>query len=67
MNNDVGYEMAWRLLKNIIEQFKDAQTFVAQDAPNASEFDRAKGKTYMAAVILKQMKCIEEGLADAMR
>lgn len=65
--SDVSYETAWKALKNIIEQLKESQTFVAQNAPNASEFDQAKGKTFMAEMILEEMECMEEGIADAMR
>lgn len=63
MSNDVGYEMAWKILKNIIEQLKESQTYVAQNAPNASEFDQAKGKVFMADMILEEMECMGEGIA----
>ncbi|WP_288554130.1 hypothetical protein [uncultured Levyella sp.] len=65
--SEVNYETAWRFLKSLIEQLRESQTFVAQNAPNASEFDQAKGKTFMAEMILEEMECMEEGIADAMR
>lgn len=67
MNNDVNYEMAWKILKNIIEQFKESHARIAQStAENSSDRHQALGREYMAWLILEEMECIEEGIA-AMR
>lgn len=67
MNNDVNYETAWKFLKNIIAQYKKSQTYVMKSSSDVSEFDQAKGMEYMAGLILEDMECMEEGIADAMR
>ena len=64
---DVNYDTAWKFLKNIIEQYKKSQTHAVRSASDFSEFDQAKGKVFMADMILEDMERIEEGIADAMR
>lgn len=68
MNNNVHYETAWRFLKSIIEQFKESHSCIARiAAENSSEHHQALGREYMAGLILGEMECMEEGIADAMR
>lgn len=68
MNNNVNYETAWRFLKNIIEQFRESDAYIAQSsAENSSEHHHAIGRAYRASLILEEMECMEEGIADAMR
>lgn len=67
MSNDVNYETAWKFLKNIIAQYKKSQTYAMKSSSDVSEFDQAKGKVFMADMILEDMECMEEGIADAMR
>ena len=67
MSNGVGYEMAWKILKNIIEQLKKSQIYAARSASvRVSERDRAQGRAFMADIILEEMDYMEEGIA-AMR
>lgn len=66
--SEVNYETAWRFLKSIIEQFKESHACIAQStAENSSEHHQALGREYMAGLILEEMGCMEEGIADAMR
>ena len=67
MSNDVSYEMAWKFLKNIIAQYKKSKTYAMKSSWNVSEFDQATGKVLMADMILEDMECMEEGIADAMK
>lgn len=68
MSNNVNYEMAWRFLKNIIEQFRESDACIAQStAENSSEHHHAIGRAYRASLILEEMECMEEGIADALR
>ena len=66
MSNDVGYEMAWKILKNTIEQLKESQTYAKKSASNFPEFDQAKGEVLMAEQILEEMELMEGQIA-AMR
>lgn len=65
---DMNYEMAWRFLKKLVGQFKRTQTNNAKDK-TANAFDRnySKGKADMAGIILEEMLCMEEGIAEFMR
>ena len=66
--SDANYEMAWELLKNIIEQFGESHAFIAQStAENSSKHHQAIGREYMAGLILEEMEHMEEGIANPMR
>ena len=66
--SEVNYEMAWRFLKKLVEQFKESDAYIAQStAENFLEQHHAIGRAYMARLILEEMGCMEEAIADAMR
>lgn len=68
MTNNVNYEMAWRFLKKLVGQFKRTQTNNAKDkTENAFDRNYSKGRADMAGIILEEMLCMEEGIADALR
>lgn len=66
--SDVSYETAWKFLKKLVGRFKELYARIAQiDAENSSDHHQSMGKEYMAGLILEEMECMEEGIADAMR
>lgn len=68
MSNDVNYEMAWRFLKKLIGQFRKTHANNAKDkTESASDRSYSKGGEDMAGIILEEMGCMEEGIAEFMR
>lgn len=68
INGDVNYEMAWRFLKKLVEQFKSTHANTAKDkTENAIDRNYSKLAAHITGIILEKMECMEEGIADAMR
>lgn len=66
--SEVNYEIAWRFLKKLVGQFKKTRANNAADkAANSCSQYFSKGGENMARIILEEMECMEEGIAEFIR
>lgn len=66
--SEVNYEMTWKFLKKLVGQFKKAKSRTAKDKTvSALGRNYAKGAATMAEIVLEEMECMEEGIAEFMK